>query len=206
MTTAFERNVFLNCPFDTEYQPLFEAMIFAVTYCGYNCKCALEVRNGAQTRINKIYELIKASKYGIHDISRTSLDPVNNLPRFNMPFELGLFLGAQLFGNKGQRGKNCLILEKDQYEFQKYLSDISGQDIYHHGNDPRNVINHIRDWIVTFSPTPVPSGEVLIDRHTAFLADLPELCRIAKLSPTKLPFIDFYNLVVGWMVEIDSNS
>jgi hypothetical protein len=29
---AYERNIFLNCPFDTEYNPLFHAITFAVHY------------------------------------------------------------------------------------------------------------------------------------------------------------------------------
>ena len=64
---------------------------------------------------------------GIHDISRIERDTVNNLPRFNMPFELGLFLGARRFGTRPQRDKQCLVLEAERYRYQKYLSDIAGQ-------------------------------------------------------------------------------
>ena len=30
-----ERGVFINCPFDAQYQPLFRALLFAVEDCGF---------------------------------------------------------------------------------------------------------------------------------------------------------------------------
>jgi hypothetical protein len=57
-------------------------------------------------------------RFGIHDISRIEHDTVNHLPRFNMPFELGLFLGARHFGGRPQRGKHCLVLEAERYRYQ----------------------------------------------------------------------------------------
>jgi hypothetical protein len=41
--------------------------------------------DGSETRIDKLYRIVEASRFGIHDLSRTELDAVNNLPRFNMP-------------------------------------------------------------------------------------------------------------------------
>ena len=57
------------------------------------CHDHRELDDGGQTRIDKIFALIEQCRYGIHDLSPTELDAVNNLPRFNMPLELGLFLG-----------------------------------------------------------------------------------------------------------------
>ena len=54
--------------------------------------------DGGQTRIDKLYGLIEACRYGIHDLSRTELDATPRLPRFNMPLELGIFLGAKRYG------------------------------------------------------------------------------------------------------------
>src|SRR5450755_4503989 len=80
-------------------------------------------------------------------ISRIEHDTVNNLPRFNMPFELGLFLGARRFGAKLQRDKQCLVLEAERYRYQKYLSDIAGQDIRQHDNEPAKAVGAVRDWL-----------------------------------------------------------
>lgn len=35
MGTAYHQSVFINCPFDLQYQPLFEAIVFAVSNCGF---------------------------------------------------------------------------------------------------------------------------------------------------------------------------
>ncbi len=92
---AYEDSVFLNCPFDPAYQPLFQALIFAVHDCGYVARCALEVEDSGQVRIQKIEQIIADCRLAIHDISRTAPDPESQLPRFNMPLERGLFLGAR---------------------------------------------------------------------------------------------------------------
>ena len=110
---AFGDRVFLNVPFDRRYKSLFEALIFAVHDCGLVARCALEGDDGSVVRLDKIFEIISECRYGIHDLSRTTLDAANHLPRFNMPLELGVFLGAKRFGNAKQRSKSCLILDRD---------------------------------------------------------------------------------------------
>ena len=68
-----------------------EALVFAIHDCGYIARSALEAENSAEVRIDKIAKIIKDCRYGIHDISRTEVSRETGLPRFNMPFELGLF-------------------------------------------------------------------------------------------------------------------
>jgi hypothetical protein len=62
--------VFVNCPFDEEFKPIFRAMIFAVISSGYNPRCALDATDGAEIRVSKIATLIGECDYGIHDLSR----------------------------------------------------------------------------------------------------------------------------------------
>ncbi len=50
-----------------------------------------------------------------------------SLPRFNMPLELGIFLGAKRFGSQKQKQKNGLILDREKYRYQSFCSDIAGQ-------------------------------------------------------------------------------
>jgi predicted nucleotide-binding protein len=140
MPTAYDLNVFINCPFDREYIPLFDAILFTVYKCGFRPRCSLEFDDGGQVRIEKINKIIEECRFGIHDISRTELDGGNNLPRFNMPFELGLFLGAKRFGSKLQRSKVLMILDKERHRYHQYISDISGQDVKSHDNDPEKLI------------------------------------------------------------------
>src|SRR5262249_47825244 len=93
----YSRSVFLNVPFDDRYRPLFRAIVFAVFDCGFIARCGWESADGSRGRIDKIYELIGECRLGIHDISRTDPDARTRLPRFNMPLELGVFLGAKRF-------------------------------------------------------------------------------------------------------------
>ncbi len=144
----YRLSVFVNCPFDTEYKTtLFPVIIFTIQDCGFIARSALELDDASKNRLDKIFSIIKSSKFGIHDISRTDIDPATQLPRFNMPFELGIFLAAQKYGTKEQKSKKCLILDKEPYRFHKFISDISGIDPKSHYNNSYKIIREIRFWI-----------------------------------------------------------
>jgi len=143
----YERNVFINCPFDDEYKSLFYAIVFAVNDLGFKVKCAKDESNAGKSRIEKIRDLIAECKFSIHDISRVDLDSVNKLPRFNMPFELGLDLGCRQYGKSYHQGKVVLVLETEQYRYQKYISDLAGCDPVAHHDCEEDVIDHVRNWL-----------------------------------------------------------
>jgi hypothetical protein len=196
-----DAEVFINCPFDDSYLPLFRATIFAVYFCGFVPKSSLSENNALDNRIDKITRLIENCRYGIHDISRTELNAAE-LPRFNMAFELGLFFGARRYGNKHQRNKIALILERVKYSYQQFLSDINGIDIQAHENDPYIIIRHIRDWLNTSSGDKnIPGATVIWANYLLFLKRLPELSYATGFSNTEeIPFTDFCNLVVAWLI------
>ena len=98
--TDYASSVFINCPFDDRIGVFFSAMVFAVFDCGYLPRCAQEAEDGGQVRIEKIVRIISECKFGIHEIFQVELDRIHNLPRFNMPLELGLFLGAKKYGSQ----------------------------------------------------------------------------------------------------------
>jgi len=87
------RYVFINCPFSPDYKDYFEAIVYAVIRSGFTPRCARENDDGGEVRMDKICRIIGESQYGIHDLSKTELDPESQLPRFNMPLELGSFPG-----------------------------------------------------------------------------------------------------------------
>ncbi|MBL7698488.1 MAG: hypothetical protein JNK79_10025 [Chitinophagaceae bacterium] len=97
--------------------------------------------------MQQIKELIRTSRYGIHDLSRSHAD-ANQPPRFNMPFELGIDVGCRTYGNANQQEKIILIMEREQYHYHRVLSDISGQDIYRHNDDPKLAVAGVREWLV----------------------------------------------------------
>lgn len=145
--SSYQQNVFINCPVDEDFRALLEAIVFTVHDCGFVARSALEADDGSQVRINKVYGIVSDCAFGIHDISRTELDPENSLPRFNMPLELGIFLGAKRFGGKKQKAKTALILDRQPYRYQKFCSDIAGQDVRSHGGDPEKAVKIVRNWL-----------------------------------------------------------
>jgi len=144
----FERNVFINCPFDDEYRPLLDALLFVVVFLGFNPKIASESSDSGELRINKICSLIRQSKYSIHDLSRLQSRKKNEFFRLNMPFELGIEYGCRAFSRGRLATKRCLILEKKRYDFMRALSDLSGVDIKSHDDDPFGVVREVRNWFV----------------------------------------------------------
>jgi hypothetical protein len=198
---TYDNSVFLNCPFDPPYRPLFEAVTFAVYDCGFFPRCALEVDDGSQVRIEKINGIIRSCRLAVHDISRTQLDAVTRLPRFNMPFEFGIFVGAKTFGTKEQRRKACIVFDRERYRFQAFLSDVAGQDIRGHDRSVPVAIHHLRDFLSTHCARNVllPGGDALFSRYRMFRRALPESCRRERLDPGRLTFRDLTVLIVGWI-------
>ena len=195
----YEKNVFINCPFDRAYRPLFEAIVFSIHDAGFRPKCARERLDSSQIRLHKIVELIAASRYAIHDLSRTGFDHANGLPRFNMPLELGIDLGCKAF-SQDHSDKSMLIFDAEQYRFQKFVSDIGGQDIQHHANDPEAAVTSVRDWLRAESNVSnLPSGTVIFSRYEAFRAELSSLCRRMRLDEDTLTFADFSHTVARWL-------
>jgi hypothetical protein len=195
----YGRNVFINCPFDSEYAPIFGAIIFAVHDAGFRPKCAREGLDSSEVRLQKIVSLIRDCRFSIHDLSRTELDESHLLPRFNMPLELGIDLGCKAYSAK-HREKSLLIFDSEKYRFQKYVSDIAGQDIHHHGNDPRTAVTRVRDWLRTESGLAgIPGGAVIFKRYTTFRNDLPAICEELRLELNELTFVDFSYTIAFWL-------
>jgi|SRR5215213_2617712 len=197
---TYEESVFLNCPFDSDYQRLFRALVFVIQDCGFTPRCALEADDGSEVRIGKIQRIIEESRYGVHDISRTELDTDSGLPRFNVPLELGIFLGAKYFGEARQRSKACIIFDRDRYRYQRFCSDIAGQDIRAHNCDERELIRGVRDALRTWRPDQaIPGGRTLFARYLAFTEAIPDLAAQLRLDPDELVFYDLTALVSTWV-------
>ena len=199
----YDRDVFINCPFDVVYEPNFHAISFTILSCGFTPRSALEIIDGGTTRIDIIVRLIEECRIGIHDLSRVELN-TEGLPRFNMPFELGLFVGAQRLGKGRQRQKKCLILDSEPFRYQKFISDIAGQDIAAHGNDLGRAIARVREFLTNFIPEneALPPGGVHIAEDFAdFQSALPELCSPARIQPDELQFVERTRLAREWLIR-----
>lgn len=216
---AYFRSVFINCPFDSGYLPLFQALVFGVIDCGFVPRCALETEDSGDVRIQKIMRLIEECCYGVHDISRTETTsftrpdgPPDLLPRFNMPLELGIFIGAQRFGNGHQKRKNYLIFDTEPYRFQKFISDLAGQDIKTHGwpasatddikrdNAIRKTLAGLRNWLITKSENnALPGTKSLQSRFFHFQKQLPQLAEALGQHVTEISFHELSALIETWL-------
>jgi hypothetical protein len=195
----YDDNVFINCPFDDKYKPLLNAVVFATFDCGFVPRCALEEDDGSQIRVQKILDIIAACRLSIHDLSRVEIDRTSKLPRFNMPLELGVCLGAKHFGDALQNRKACLILDTEKNRYQSFISDIAGQDIKAHNDNPETIISIVRNWLRMYSVVSIPSGSVIVKHYRFFMRDQPLLCKELKLKMRELIFNDYVLLVSNWL-------
>ena len=87
---------------------------------------------GSQRRLDRLTDLIARCRYSFHDISRVELDRIRpQVPRFNMPFELGVAVGnSEHMGD----GRSWYVFEARRFRALKSLSDLNGTEIYIHGH------------------------------------------------------------------------
>jgi hypothetical protein len=199
------RDVFINCPFDDGYARIFGALIFVIYACGFRPRSAKELDDCGQLRLEKLYAIIEQCRFSIHDISRTELDRKTGLPRFNMPLELGIDLGAKRYGGEAQKKKRCIVLDRTKYRYQKFISDISGMDIHEHNNRPTRVIECTRDWLRNVSRRQIPAASLLINQYRRFQRDLPKLADNLGFSPDGVPYADFEAIVAEWLATKQAN-
>lgn len=196
---ARARSVFINCPFDAQYKPLLRAACFAIKACGYSPRCALDYSDSGIVRFTEIVKMIAECDLSIHDVSRVELDGDSNLPRFNMPLELGADLGLRLQGPARQRRRKTLILDAEPHRYDKTLSDISGMDIEAHANDPRLVIRHVRDWLnANREPgaAVLPGAAATNADYETYLKIAPDIVIGLRLDPhDELPHGDYLHVV-----------
>lgn len=201
----YGRQVFVNCPYDTAYLPLLRALVFTVHACGFRPRLAVEEPSSGTPRLQRILELIKDCQFAIHDLSRVQVDPDGGLPRFNMPFECGLFVGAKALGTAAHRRKAFLLLEAEPHRHQRTLSDVAGLDPRDHGNDPERIIGCVRDFLAPHID-PRPLGAAHLRRlYAAFEADYPTLAEFFGHTPAQLRelsgFADWRWIAADWLAR-----
>ncbi|MGV8853794.1 MAG: hypothetical protein ACOH2L_04045 [Devosia sp.] len=194
--------MFVNCAFDAQYQPLFYGIVFTIVRSGFRARCALEADDALESRFIKIQSIIGECRYSIHDISRTELDGVPPLPRFNMPLELGVFIGAKRYGGAPHADKRALILDTVPYRYQRFISDIAGQDIQYHNGNVVDAITKTASWLRNKSRrTTVPGGAAISAEYELFQADLPNILNGLGLQEHEVTFSDYLTLIESFITE-----
>jgi hypothetical protein len=197
----FNNSVFINCPFDEEYRPLFEAAIFTIRFLDFTPRSAIETSEGNETRIERLKRLISECRFGIHDLSRVELSK-EGYPRFNMPFELGIDIGCAEYGRGNLKSKSILILDVERYRYQKSISDIAGQDISIYDGSVEGIIKVIRDWLHNHvQAIPVGSSHIYKDYNNFRRGELKIRKRMRLDNEGDISFKDYVALVDIWVRE-----
>lgn len=199
---AFERSVFINCPFDAGYAAILQAIAFCVTDLGFVPRLAPENSDNGLARLERIIELVRGSKYGIHDLSRNRATKRGEYYRLNMPFELGLDHGAARFGDAPLTSKTILILEETRFDYQKSLSDIAGWDIEDHEGDHIKAVKKVRRWLVQHAGASAIGAASILRHYQDFQEWYWERELALGASEDDIreyPTIDFIKAMLEWV-------
>lgn len=172
--SEYESSVFINCPFDDEFAPLLEAMLFCVVRAEMKPRLASERLEAGENRLDKILELIASCKFSIHDLSRATARAAGENFRMNMPFELGLDWGRRKAPDPETTDKKFIIFEFSQYELKKCLSDLAGTDVAFHKGELRNVFKALRDFLRVEAGAGLPGPTQLKYEYDDFLGWMTE--------------------------------
>jgi hypothetical protein len=180
-------SVFINCPFDEEFAPLFDAIVFAATCCGFLPRSALESGTVAESRLDRIAQAVFSSKYSIHDLSRCRGEGDENLARFNMPLELGIAMGRRMTQRKKDR-HDWLLLVREGHLYAKFVSDLAGFDPKRHDGTVESIIPMVMLWLATRrEAVAVPTPRRVIAALTVFQE---EKARLSSEWGKEVPWAD----------------
>ena len=184
-------SVFLNIPYDKQFEDLYLAYIVGLTQLGLRVNATLAVPN--QGRLEAIIQLIERSDFSIHDLSRIELS--EGIPRFNMPVELGLALYRSHIAKGRHR---VFVFETKSYRAQRSTSDINGIDPQIHGGTPKGVMAGLRN--IFRQPGNVTTVPEMLASYRSLKRKVPELRRNAG-SRSLFEASVFRDLTVAALVE-----
>jgi hypothetical protein len=200
----YEKSVFINCPFDDIFEPLFHAIVLAIAARGFTPRCARETEGQADPRIVRIAKGLMESKYSIHDLSRFEGEGPENLARFNMPLELGIALGIRYLKEGTATIHNWVALVPENFVHNKFISDLAGYDASDHDQEPVTVIRRVAAWLSLqpdFTP-PTPTAKTILDAYPGFCALLekakndslgsltwPAIVKSAQMTVSQMPSV-----------------
>ncbi len=184
-----EKAVFLNLPYDRQFSNLCLAYVAGIACYGLTARTTLEIPGGAR-RLDRIVELIGSCKFSIHDLSRVQLDPRQpRTPRFNMPFELGLTVAWQRFGNE----HTWFVFEAAKFRILKSLSDLSGTDIYIHGGTVRGIFQQLCHAFIDEEKQPSVREMMVVYRYLkSEMANILKASNAGSIFDGARPFRDVY--------------
>jgi hypothetical protein len=136
-----KRQVFINVPFDRQFESLYVALIVTLISLGQTPRSTLELPYN-RDRLRRILQLLRACDSSIHDLSRVEIPRKKpRWPRFNMPFEAGVAIGVALSPSR----KPWHILERKRYRLLRTLSDLNGYESHSHEGTVEGMVAALLD-------------------------------------------------------------
>ena len=138
---------------------------------GQTPRSVLEIPPSAD-RLERILQLLGDCAFSLHDLSRVEVSP-RGLPRFNMPFELGLAaaLAIRKDSRQIQTGRHQFrLLEARSNRVQRSLSDLNGYEAFIHHARPLGVFAVVCDIFTSLRPFPIGDASGFRGVHRALTA------------------------------------
>jgi hypothetical protein len=141
-----ENGVFLNIPYDEEFQPLYLAYIVGLYQLGLEPYIASAIPGGRR-RLSRILDLIQSCRYSIHDLCRVELDSAGSgTPRFNMPLELGMTI---TWADLHEELHTWFVFESKPRRLDFSTSDLGGTDANIHLGTVEGILCELRNAFVS---------------------------------------------------------
>lgn len=175
-TPRRDTSVFVNCPFDTEFEAQLNAIVFTCVHAGFYPVIASSSGRTGRPRLERILDALNSCRYSIHDLSRCRGQGDQNLARFNMPLELGMAMAIRGAANSADAHEYLVLVPDELYLHQRYISDLAGLDPQSHDGTPERIIAEVLAWLLTAGEAPAEvSPDEVVAKLTRFEVSLAKL-------------------------------
>lgn len=161
--------VFLNVPFDGSYEPVFIGLVGALVFLGKRPTTVLELEGGAESRLDRLVAAIRDNPVSLHDLSRVELSGRRSgaVPRFNMPFELGIAVALSR-SDPLRRRHGLVLMESRRFRIQRSLSDMNGFDPFIHNGTRGGAIRSVFEAFAVAGAADVGAARGFVRRLSDF--------------------------------------
>ncbi len=168
--------VFLNYPFDDDFQLLADAMSFAVVASGMLPVCAKDLSVPDRPRLDTLVDAIRQCHYSAHDFTRFTGEGTQNMSRMNMPVEMGM---AVFYAITTQRNEHrCAFFVSTPHDYHVFASDLSGLDPMCHQSDDERLLSQMYEWLRGIVPSPLFNSQPVVHIAEKYRYFKSELARI----------------------------
>lgn len=133
------RKVFLNVPYEAEYEEIFIAFLSTIVCLGREPIIVAEVPDEGGGRLPRIFDELSNCRVSIHEMGWIK----DGEPRFNMPFELGIAWALRKTNPRTRH--HIIVFEEKSFRLNRTLSDWSGSDPKIHGGSAEKAIGGLLD-------------------------------------------------------------